>query len=201
MIFLRRESFKEYIRYYPVTSTIIALNIVLFGLMEWYGSSADTKTLLAFGALFKTTGLTPEWWRYFTAMFLHIGLQHLLFNLFALYVFAPPLERMLGSWQYAGFYLIAGVAGNAVSQYFTHGPYLSAGASGAIYGIYAAFLFIGVFLPQVLDKDSRQTVKTILITGLVYSLIVPHVNWLAHLGGFIGGFVYLSVLTGRLRRR
>lgn len=201
MIFLRRESFKEYVRLYPVTTAILAVNVVLFGLMEWYGSSSDGRTLLAFGALFKTEGLSPEWWRYFTAMFLHIGFQHLLFNAFALYVFAPPLERMLGSWQYAAFYLLSGVAGNAFSQYFTKGVQISAGASGAIYGIYAAFLFAGLFLPHALDKDSRQTVATILITGLIYGFIVPHVNWLAHLGGFLAGFACLALLAARLRRR
>lgn len=201
MIFLRRESFRQYLRYYPVNSAIIALNLIMFGLMTWFGSATDSKTLLTFGALFKLQGLTPEWWRYFSSIFLHIGFQHLLFNLFALYVFASPLERMLGSWNYAVFYLLSGVAGNAVSQYFTEGPYLSAGASGAIYGVYAAFLFIGLFVPQVLDQDSRQTVITILIMGVVYSFIAPHVNWLAHLGGFLGGFLYVAIMVGSLRRR
>lgn len=202
MIFLRRESLKEYIRYYPVTSLLLAAILAMYGVLEWAGSTKDPETLIRYGALYHAAGLpAAEWWRYFTSLFIHIGYQHLLFNGFALYVFAPPLERLLGPIHYLAFFLLTGFAGNALSQWLTEGPYLTAGASGAIYGVYAAYLYLGLFRKHVLDQQSRQTVIAILAVGLVYSLIVPHVNLYGHLGGFLGGLIYFALLVRRFRRR
>jgi rhomboid protease GluP len=200
MIFLRRETFRQYIRFYPVTSLILGIFLVLFFAMEWVESSTSVETLVDFGAMYSMQGESHEWWRYISAAFLHIGFQHLLFNGFALYVFAPPLERLLGSWHYAGFFLIAGFAGNAFSMLLSKPPFVSAGASGALYGLYAAYLYLGLFRKHVLDAGTRQTVTTILIVGLVYSVVVPNVNLYAHLGGFIGGFLYFAALTRRFSR-
>lgn len=200
MLFTRRESFRQYLRYYPVTASILGINILLFILTLIFGSPTDPATLIRFGALFKIGGVSAEWWRYVSAIFLHIGFYHLLFNSFAIYVFAPPLERMIGKWHYIAFYLLSGVAGNIVSQYFTPGPNFSAGASGAIYGIYAAYLYLGLFRKHILDEQSKQTVTTILIVGLIYSVVVPHVNLYAHLGGFAGGWIYLNALVKTYNR-
>lgn len=200
MLFSRRESFRQYIRYYPVTASILSLNLLIFILMLFSGSPTDPQTVIRFGAIFKIGGISAEWWRYATAIFVHIGFYHLLFNSFALYVFAPPLERMIGKWHYIAFYLLSGVAGNIASQFFTDPPYYSAGASGAIYGIYGAYLYLGLFRKHVLDEQSKQTVITILIVGLIYSFF-PHVNLYAHLGGFIGGWIYLNLLVKAYNRR
>lgn len=200
MIFLRRETLGQYIRFYPVTSLLLGVFLVLFFAMEWTGSSGSVRTLLDFGAIYSNEGETHEWWRYISAVFLHIGLQHLLFNGFALYVFAPPLERILGSWHYAGFFLVSGFAGNAFSMLLSKPPFISAGASGALYGVYAAYLYLGLFRKHVLDAGTRQTITTILIVGLIYSVVVPNVNLYAHLGGFIGGFLYFALLTKRFKR-
>ncbi|MFH5186245.1 rhomboid family intramembrane serine protease [Paenibacillus sp. TAB 01] len=144
-MFLRTESLKQYVRLYPVTTVLICIHLVVLGLMEWTGSSEDSRTLLRFGALFDLPGMVPEWWRYITAMFVHIGFAHLFFNSFTLYVFAPPLERMLGVWRYALLYLLCGIAGNLASAWFHSDYFISAGASGAIYGVYAAYLFLAIF--------------------------------------------------------
>ncbi|WP_438444237.1 rhomboid family intramembrane serine protease [Gorillibacterium sp. sgz5001074] len=201
MIFLRRETFREYIRFYPVTSIMLAVMGVLFLAMEWTGSSTLNRTLVNYGAIYSWEGETHEWWRYFSAIFLHIGVSHLLFNAFALYVFAPPLERVLGTWRYAGFILFSGFAGNAVSMLWSQPPFISAGASGAIYGIYAAYLYLALFHKHVLDEGTRQTVTTVVIVGFLYSFVVPNVNLYAHAGGFAGGFLYFALWVSRFRRR
>lgn len=201
MIFLRRETFRQYLRFYPVTSAILGLILALFIAMEVAGGSTDAGTLLDFGAMYSMTGETHEWWRYFSSMFLHIGFQHLLFNGFALYVFAPPLERLLGSMHYAVFFIISGFVGNVFSMLFSSPPFLSAGASGAIYGIYAAYLYLALFHKHVLDEGTRKTVTMILVMGLIFSIVVPNVNLYAHAGGFAGGFVYFAVLARRFARR
>ena len=201
MIFLRRETFKQYLQLYPVTSAILAIIAVLFAAMEITGSSTDALTLLNFGAMYSNSGETHEWWRYINSMFLHIGFSHVLFNAFALYVFAPPLERLLGKFHYAGFFLLSGLVGNAFSMLFTEPPFIAAGASGAIYGVYAAYVYLAIFHRHVLDEGTRSTVIAIVVMGGITSLIIPNVNIFAHLGGFVVGFVYFAVLTRRLRRR
>lgn len=201
MIFLRRETFKQYLQFYPVTSVILGIIVVLFAAMEIAGSSTSIATLLDFGAMYSNRGETHEWWRYISSMFLHIGFSHVLFNAFALYVFAPPLERLLGKFHYAGFFLLSGLVGNAFSMVFTEPPFIAAGASGAIYGIYAAYLYLALFHRHVLDEGTRTTVMMIVVMGAITSLVIPNVNVFAHLGGFLAGFVYFAVLTRRLRRR
>lgn len=201
MIFLRRENVRQYIRLYPVTSLILLAVIVLFLWMEISGSSTDNWTLLKYGAMYKIEGLVaPEWWRYVTAIFVHIGWEHLLFNAFAIYVFAAPLERLMGHIPYAIFFLLCGAGGNLLSQWLSEPPMMSAGASGAIYGVYAAFLYLALFYKHVLDNDSSQVIKVIVIIGFINSLL-PHINLLGHLGGFLTGLLVCAILSLRYRSR
>lgn len=200
-VFARRESLKQYIRLYPVTAAIIVLQLVMMAVMEWYGSSTDTDTLLRFGAMFDLPGLRPEPWRYVASIFLHIGFEHLLFNSFALYVFAAPLERMLGTWKYLLFYAACGVIGNIASAWLHPDYYIGAGASGAIYGVYGAYLYLSVFRKDLIDGEAKQTVRIIVIIGFVYSLLIPNVDIYAHAGGFVGGVAVIWLLTLFVRRR
>lgn len=197
MLFLRYENWRQYVRLYPITVTILVINVILFALMEIYGSSKGTPTLLRFGAMFGIPGhpLQPEWWRYFSSVFLHIGGPHLLFNSFALFVFAPPLERMLGKMRYSLFYLACGAGGNVVSHWLHQDYYISAGASGAVYGIFAAYLFLALFRKELLDQQSKQTIMVILVIGLIYSIVMKGVNLYAHAGGFLSGFAIMYVLS------
>lgn len=203
-VFLRRESLKQYVRWYPVTASFGVLNVVLVILMEITGSSQNFLTLLRYGAMFDLPGIEPEWWRFVTAIFLHAGWEHLVFNCFALYVFAPPLERMLGHVRYLVYYVLCGVCGNVLSFLMHSDDYVGVGASGAIYGVYAAYLFIALFRKDLLDYSSRKTIQIIVIIGFVHSLIMFwRIDIWAHLGGFLGGFLLMAllVLSVRVRRR
>jgi len=200
-MFVRRESLKQYIAWYPVTSVIIAVNIILLVLMEIDGSSENVRTLLKFGAMFKAEGFVTDWWRFVTAIGLHIGWMHLLFNSFALYVFAPPLEWMLGKWRYGLLYVMSGVTGNLFSYWFQSDQYIGAGASGAIYGVYAAYIFLALFRKDIMNYSSRKTIQTIVIIGVIYSIIVPRVDLWAHLGGFAGGFVIMALIVFSIVKR
>jgi rhomboid protease GluP len=200
-MFSRTESLKQYIRYYPITAVLIGINLVIMLLMEWYGSSKDNLTLIQFGAIFDLPGLQPEWWRYVTAMFVHIGFAHLLFNSFALYIFAPALEIMLGKWRYLVLYVVSGIAGNVISKWLHQDHFIGAGASGAIYGIYAAYLFLAVFRKDIIDNQTKQSIIAILAVGVLYSIIVPNVDLYAHLGGFIGGIICMALIVLSIKRR
>ncbi|WP_223069955.1 rhomboid family intramembrane serine protease, partial [Paenibacillus caui] len=147
MIFIRYENFRSYLKYYPVTSLILAANLVMYIILLLNGGSDDTSNLLHFGAVGSEPPYSEELWRYVVAIFLHHGFDHLLFNCFAILVFAPPLERLLGWWRYVLLYLGSGVLGNVLSMALYRNEMvetISVGASGAIYGVYGAFLYIGV---------------------------------------------------------
>lgn len=167
--------------------------------MEWVGSTRDNETMLRFGAMFRVEGFTPELWRYFASTFLHFGGMHLIMNCFSLYVFAPPLERMIGSVRYLLFYLLSGFSGSAISYLLMSNGTISAGASGAVYGVFAAYLFLAIFRKDILDAQSGQTIKTILIVGLIYSFM-PGVSFFGHLGGFIGGFALMALFALTMKR-
>lgn len=204
MIFLRHESWKNYIRYYPVTCLILLANLIMAGLVLLNGGFTKT-TLIKLGAQLNVGVYDIEYWRYVTAIFLHGGFNHLLFNSFAILVFAPPLERLLGHVAYLVLYLCAGIVGNIMSDaYFTsiHQPTISIGASGAVYGIYGAFLYIALFQRHMMDEASRRTLYSLLILGVVFSFAMANVNWVAHFGGLLSGF-FIYGLMGRLfgRRR
>lgn len=191
-----------YIRWYPITTAIMIINLILWLLMEIFGSSKDVVTLIEFGAMYYSPLAPPaEIWRYVTAMFLHIGFEHLLFNSFALFVFAPPLEVILGRWRYIGFYFVCGIAGNALSGLVHTEPYVGAGASGAIYGIFAAYLFIAIFRKDLFDYQTKQTIWVIIIAGFVYSLVVRGVDLSAHLGGFIAGVGAMAVIVMSIKHK
>jgi len=199
-MFIRRESLKQYVRWYPVTASLIALNVFMVLLMELAGSPRSSVTLLRFGAMFSVGGIEPEWWRSVTAIFLHAGWEHLAFNCFALYVFAPPLERMLGHARYLVHYVLSGAIGNLASYLLRSGDYVGVGASGAVYGIYAAYVFIALFRKDLFDAPSRKIIQTIVIVGFIHSLIMfRRVDLWAHLGGFIGGFLLIALLALSVR--
>ncbi|GGD73752.1 rhomboid family intramembrane serine protease [Paenibacillus nasutitermitis] len=187
MIFLRYESFRGYLRMYPVTAIIIALNLLVFLIDELSGNHALLNGGIFYSYPDENYFSLEEPWRYVTAVFLHLGFQHLFFNMFAVLIFAPPLEKMLGHVRYLVFYLISGIIGNLFSA-IAEAETAGAGASGAIYGIYGAYLYLAL-MKKSLDDASRKTVYMILIFGLVYSVFVPGIGLWAHVGGLFAGFV------------
>ncbi|MNI83398.1 Rhomboid protease GluP [compost metagenome] len=107
---------------------------------------------------------------------------------------------MLGKWRYALFYVIAGIIGNVTSFLF-HDKFIGAGASGAIYGIYAAYLFLAIFRKDIMDQQMKQTIITIIVVGIIYSFITPQVDIYGHLGGFFGGFITMALIVLSIKRR
>ncbi|RIX50321.1 rhomboid family intramembrane serine protease [Paenibacillus nanensis] len=193
-MFSRKESLAQYIRLFPVVSVILVINILLFIAMELYGSSSDVLTLLRFGAMTNFPD-KPELWHYVSAVFLHIGFMHLLMNGAALYVFGASLERILGKWRFIALYLVSGVAGNLVSVNAHQEPYIGAGASGAIYGVYAAYVYFSIFHKTAFGVHNARTIQTIVVIGVIHSLIVPNVDLSAHIGGFFGGFIMTTLFS------
>lgn len=207
MIFIRYENWKSYLKYYPVTCVFLLANLVMFAILSLNGGSTDPYTLVDYGATVDVDPYKSELWRYFTAIFLHNGFSHLLFNSFALLVFAPPLERLLGWWRYALLYLLGGVLANVLAvaisspSALVDGATVSVGASGAIYAVYGAFLYIAVLQGTSMDEGSRKTLYGLLFMGLITSFAIPNINWMAHLGGMIAGFFIYGLIIRLFNRK
>lgn len=174
-----------------VTYILLATNILVWLFLEWWGSSTDTATLLAAGAMkFDLVVEQGQFYRLFNAMFLHIGITHLFYNMFSLYIFGSRLEKFLKPLQTIVIYLGAGLVGSVasmISAYVTGNYPVSAGASGAVYGLMGSLLFISLIYRRPIEGLTTYVLWLFFILGIVYSVITPNVDIFAHLGGFVGG--------------
>ncbi|MEW9669128.1 rhomboid family intramembrane serine protease [Ammoniphilus sp. 3BR4] len=192
--FYRNEDWRTYIKRYPLTSLFLSLNIIIFLFMTISGGSTNPNTLVRFGAYYKPLILEGEIYRLIAPIFLHIGWEHLLFNCFAILIFAPGLEFMLGKIRYLILYLGSGVAGFIMTFFFSSAM-LAAGASGAIFGVYGMFAYLTKYRRDLMDYYSRQTIIPILVLGVVFTFM-PGVSVTGHLGGLAAGFL-LGFLLAR----
>lgn len=181
------------------TYILIAIQLVVFLLMEFKGGSTDSSTLINYGAKFNPLILEGEWWRFFTPMFLHIGFLHLLMNSMALYYLGPLVERIYGNVRFLFLYLFAGFAGVVASFLFSAN--LSAGASGAIFGCFGALLYFGVVFPRLFIRSLGFNILFVLALNLVFGFTVPGIDNAGHLGGLLGGFAAAGILHFPRKKR
>ncbi len=179
-----------------VTWALLAINFVVFLLT---GGTTDPFLLLDYGAMFGPLIAEGEYWRLFTAMFLHVGIGHLVMNALGLFIFGQLVERLYGPSRFLAIYLLAGLTGSVVSFAFNNVA-IGAGASGAIMGIVGALG--GFFISQrnLLGDLGRRNLTGVLILAainLLYGLATPGIDNWAHIGGFVGGFALGIVLAPR----
>ena len=184
-MFIRRENFKQYISYYPVVSTLLAINIVVY-LITLIPNIGDRIFYLGMG--FNGLIAQGEWWRIVTAMFLHGGITHILFNAFSLFVFAPDLERFTGRGRFITIYFASGIAGNILTYIIHDYGYASVGASGAIFGVFGAFAAL-VYYTRNNFPQLKQVILPLVIISVIMTFLSSGVNAVAHLGGLATGFV------------
>lgn len=189
-IFERSENFTVFLRKYPITSVILLLNIVYFALIRLVTSASENETIFRWGAFYKPAIEDGEYYRFLTSIFMHFEISHLLFNLFSIFLFAAVLEKLIGRFKFMLLYLISGIAGNLLTYAFDS-PALSLGASGAIFGVFGAFLYLSR-KSNVLDTNSRRTIISLVVVNLVLTFILPDISITGHLGGFVAGLL-LSV--------
>jgi membrane associated rhomboid family serine protease len=183
-----------------VTTLLVAANTIVFLLMLLTGSPTSNRTLYRFGAL---PGILPasRWWRLVTAMFVHIGLVHLALNMVGLILFGGGIEQRYGKVRFLMLYLGAGVLGSATSLAYSESS-LSAGASGAIFGIIGAWLALTVWnrhRPGM--RGQLQSWLFLIAINVVFGILTPGIDLHAHIGGLIGGFVVGSAFEASLRQR
>ena len=175
-----------------ITYILLGVIVVVWILMELAGGSTDSQVLVRFGANFGPLILEGQTWRLFTSMFLHIGLLHLAFNSYALFIFGLEMERLYGSDRFLVIYILSGLFGSLVSFAWRGPAVLSAGASGAIFGIIGMNLAFFLLHRQTFGQFGRQQVmNTLFIIGLnlFFGFTMPGIDNMAHIGGLIAGFV------------
>jgi rhomboid protease GluP len=178
---------------------LIAIQLLVFLLMEFKGGSTEPSTLINFGAKFNPLILEGEWWRFFTPMFLHIGFLHLLMNSMALYYLGPMVERIYGNIRFLFLYLFAGFVGVLASFLFSAN--LSAGASGAIFGCFGALLYFGIAFPRLFIRSLGFNILIVLGLNLLFGFTVPGIDNAGHIGGLLGGFAAAAILRFPRKKR
>jgi rhomboid protease GluP len=187
---------------YFVTPVIVNINIFIFILMVIGGANVmlpDNESLLQWGANFRPATLNGQWWRLLTSCFVHIGILHLAMNLYALVYIGLMLEPRLGKTRFLSAYLLSGIGGS-VASLFWHDLTISAGASGAIFGMYGVFL--AMLTTNLIEKAARQAMLTSVVIFVGYNLVSGlqgGIDNAAHIGGLVIGMVtgysfYLSLI-------
>lgn len=175
-----------------INPIIININILIFILMLLSGVNffePDNVSLLNWGANFKPSTLDGQWWRLITNCFLHIGIIHLLFNMYALLYIGVLLEPILGKTRYAIAYILTGICASIVSLWW-HDITISAGASGAIFGMYG--VFIALLTTNLLEKKTKKALTSSIFIFVGYNLangLKSGIDNAAHIGGLLSGII------------
>lgn len=199
-MFVRTESFREFIKSYPMISIILMIHLIIFIFtsvpylddLEWFEYLAGNNEMI----------LAGEYWRLITPIFVHLGFSHILFNSFSLIIFAPALERTLGSFTFIIVYLVAGIAANIATlliqpAYFTH-----VGASGAIFGLFGIYLAFVFFKKGLIHSNDQQIIIPIAVVSVIMTFLQPNINITGHIFGLISGILIGKILVDtKFRKR
>ena len=134
-----------------------------------------------------------EVWRILTSAFLHVGLIHLVVNMYSLAIIGTQVETFIGKWKFLFIYFISAIGGNLLSLVFSQANVVSVGASGALFGLMGALLYFGYHYRLYLSEAIRNQIIPIILINLLIGFIVPGIDNVAHIGGLIGG--YLASMT------
>ena len=189
------------------TWLLVAVNVAIYIAMVIEAGrigTFPTRLLIAWGALFAPRVADGEWWRLFTATFLHVHVLHIAFNMIALCMVGPVVERLVGIRTFLIFYVASGLAGAALSLWF-HPLTTAAGASGSIIGLYGVLLAMtferhpttpltldeqAPFVSRLLLHGHLQDAVGIIASTLIFGWFDPRADNAAHTGGFVAGFLF-----------
>lgn len=178
----------------PASYALIATNVVLFLAMLSLGARlghSATDLHLAWGASFAPATQDGQWWRLGSAMFIHFGILHLAFNMWALWDAGQFVERLFGSARFTVLYAVSGVAGNVLSLALQGNRAVSGGASGAIFGLFGALLVaLWHERRQVHGREFRWLfggAAVFAMGSIGFGTFVPGIDNAAHLGGLAAG--------------
>ncbi len=183
--------YKQRIKRLTLTELLIGINVVMFALTQIV-DMATGDGLLRLGAKVNALIGLGEYWRLLSAMFLHADLMHLIFNMMALFILGKDIERFFGKKKFLAIYFISGLVGSAASYLLIDS--VSVGASGAIFGLMGANLFLYKLNPLVYKRIYGSDLLILIGINLVLGLISPNIDMAGHIGGLIAGFITASAV-------
>ena len=188
----------------PGTILLAAANVIVFFYLTFQGMTEDGAFMLEHGAMYVPSVLgSGEYYRLFSSMFMHFGFEHLVNNMVMLLVIGFTLEREIGTIKFLIIYLFSGLGGNLLSAVWDmmSGSFaVSAGASGAVFGIVGALLYVAIRNRGRIGDVSGRGLAFMVILSLYYGFTSGGVDNFAHIGGLLSGFI-LSVLLYWKRQR
>ena len=184
-----------------VNSLLVVVNIALFFYYSIIGSTLDIDFMLKHGVMY-VPSITEdgEYYRFLTCMFLHFGFQHLIGNMVVLLFLGDNVERQIGWYKYLILYIGSGLIGSLGSfayAYFLNPGIVSAGASGAIYGIIGALLWLVIRNKGKLENMTIVRVCVMIAYALYSGFTSENIDIAAHLCGLAGGFLLSIILYGK----
>ncbi len=179
----------------PATTALIAIAVVFHFLSRGPAGFSLFDQLAQYNSLIEQGQL----WRLFSPVLLHADLTHLLFNMWALWVLGPQVERGVGSAPYVGAYLASAGMGGAFYFLLTSSSQSAVGASGAVFGLFGIWLHWSWRRRNTaVGQAYLRQISVLLLINAALPLMVPRIAWQAHLGGLVAGFV-ISELWSRVR--
>ena len=181
-----------------INLSFIAVNILIFVIMEL---TQQQDWFYVEGACYTPFVLNGQYYRLFTSMFLHFGIEHLGNNMICLLFLGDMLERLAGKWRYCVIYLGGGLLGNLLSmavEMRTHDYALSAGASGAIFAVIGALLYIVLRNRERMGEAFGKRMLLIVFLMLFQGFTSSGVDNSAHIGGLIGGMILSCLLCRKI---
>ena len=183
-----------------ITICLIVINVMIYFILEAIGSTESASFMMQYGAVYPICITEKgEYWRFFTATFMHFGFQHLLNNMVMLGAAGQILERALGKVKYLILYVVAGIGGCVLSylEMMHSGEYaVAAGASGSIFGIIGALAWIIILHKGKYETLTGKGMVMMLILSFYYGASTGDVDNWGHIGGFIMGFL-ISIIFYR----
>lgn len=191
-----RNKFSDFKNTTYVTYSILAITSFMFLLLTFNGGSENIYTLIDYGAKVNELIYLGEWWRLIVPMFLHIGLGHFAFNALIIYFLGAELERFIGSFRFFLLYMASGVLGNLAS--FALNNSVSAGASTAIFGLFASTIILSKLYPyhSGIQHLSRNYI-TLIVLNVLFGLFSASIDNAGHIGGLAGGYLIMYALSSR----
>src|SRR5437870_1161493 len=191
----------------PVVLALIVVNLAVFILELLAGGSTNPLTLHRLGELDTNSVIfRHQYWRLLTALFLHYGPVHIFFNLFALHLLGPALERQIGGFFFAVCYLVSGIGSSIAIVLLTKlrllEPVQLVGASGCVMGVvgtWTGFLLRHRHAP--LARQRLRNIFVIVLLQLAFDLVTPRVSMSAHLGGLLTGFLLGLLVPAKQGKR
>lgn len=196
-----REAYYKVMKNAICTNCIVLANIIVFVVLELNGSTLDSKFMLESGA-----ALAPliidygQYYRLFTSMFLHFGIEHLFNNMLVLFFIGDNLERAVGKVRFVIIYLLSGLGASVLSCIYNYSKgevVVSAGASGAVFGVIGALLYVVIVNKGRLEDMTSTRLGLLALFSLYHGYTESGIDNLAHIGGFLSGIVIAFLLYRR----